>query len=117
MSDWLGLGFILLLVAAALVAAARAGAPPKRITVEEFERRARTGGHTRAGLFAIQQWLHPKAVKAVEIQQDLKAGYYNKKRVPGDGDEPGAQAGGEVTAGVESPDDVESSNESEERDA
>src|SRR5215210_2342194 len=87
MSDWLGLGFILLLVVLALVVSARLGAPRKEISVEEFERRAREGGHTRAGMFGLQQLLHPKAVKAVEIQQDLKAGYYNKKRVPGEGDD------------------------------
>ena len=87
MSDWLGLALIAFVVALALVAASRMGAPRKEISVEEFERRVREGAYTRAGMFSLQEVLHPKAAKAVEIQQDLKAGYYNKKRVPGDGDE------------------------------
>jgi hypothetical protein len=40
----------------------------------------------------LQQWLHPKAANAVEIQQDLKHGYYNKKKIPGEGDEGEAPA-------------------------
>jgi len=87
MSDWLGLGLIVVLIALALVGMARLGGPRREMTPEEFEERARTGGHTRAGLFGLQQLLHPKAVKAVEVQQDLKSGYYNKKRVPGEGDD------------------------------
>ena len=47
-------------------------------------------------MFGLQQWLHPKAVKAIEVQQDLKAGYYNKKRVPGDGDDDENQEGERV---------------------
>jgi len=87
MGDWLGLGVIAVLIVLALVAMARLGGPRKEMMPEEFEERARTGAYTRAGMFALQQWLHPKAAKAVEIQQDLKSGYYNKKRVPGDGDD------------------------------
>ncbi|HEY9282846.1 MAG TPA: hypothetical protein VIP46_05280 [Pyrinomonadaceae bacterium] len=87
MGDWLGLGVIVVLIVLALVGMARLGTPREEMTPEEFEERARTGGHTRAGLFGLQQWLHPKAVKAIEVQQDLKAGYYNKKRVPGDGED------------------------------
>ncbi len=105
MSDWLGLAVILLLVLLALVGAARLGTTPKRISVEEFEKRARTGGHTRAGLFALQRLLHPKQADAIAVQQDLMAGYYNKKRLPGDGDEPDEGAG------------KEAANESEESDA
>lgn len=96
MSDWLGLGVIVVLVVLALVGMARLGGPRREMTPEEFEERARTGAYTRAGLFGLQQWLHPKAVKAIEVQQDLKAGYYNKKRVPGDGDGEEGSAGGEV---------------------
>ena len=93
MSDWLGLGVIVVLILLALVAMSRLGGPRREMTPEEFEERARTGAYTRAGLFGLQQWLHPKAVKAIEVQQDLKAGYYNKKRVPGDGDDDENQNG------------------------
>jgi hypothetical protein len=87
MSDWIGLGIFVLVVVLAVVASSQLGKPPKRITVEEFEKRARSGAFTRAGMFALQQILNPKAAKSIEVQQDLRHGYYNKKRVPGEGDE------------------------------
>lgn len=92
MNDWIGLAIILLIILGGLFAAARLGAPSKEITQEEFERRVREGAYTRAGMFALQQLLHPKAAKAVEVQQDLKHGYYNKKKIPGDGDDTAAPA-------------------------
>jgi hypothetical protein len=91
MNDWIGLAVILLIIVGGLFAAARLGTPPEKISQEEFDRRVREGASTRAGMFALQQWLHPKAVKAVEVQQDLKSGYYNKKRLPGEGDEESAE--------------------------
>lgn len=97
MNDWIGLACILLIILGGLYAAARLGAPPEKISEEEFERRVREGAHTRAAMFALQQWLHPKAAQAVEVQQDLKHGYYNKKKIPGEGDEiaePGADRQG-----------------------
>jgi hypothetical protein len=87
MNDWIGLVVILSIIAGGLLAAARLGAPPEQISQEEFERRVREGAHTRAAMFALQQWLHPKAAQAVEVQQDLKHGYYNRKKIPGDGDD------------------------------
>ena len=92
MSDWIGVAVILLIILGGLLAAARLGTPPEQISEEEFQRRAREGAHTRAAMFALQQWLHPKAANAVEIQQDLKHGYYNKKKIPGEGDEGEAAA-------------------------
>ncbi|MDQ1523748.1 MAG: hypothetical protein QOE47_1672, partial [Pyrinomonadaceae bacterium] len=80
MSDWIGLAIIVLIIVCGLFAAARLGTPPEKISEEEFERRAREGARTRAAMFALQQWLNPKAAMAVEVQQDLKHGYYNKKR-------------------------------------
>ena len=77
----------MLIILGGLFAAARLGAPPKEISQEEFEQRARGGAYTRAGMFALQQLLHPKAANAVEVQQDLKHGYYNKKKIPGEGDD------------------------------
>jgi hypothetical protein len=87
MNDWIGLAIILLIILGGLFAAARLGAPPEEISQEEFERRAREGAYTRAGMFALQQWLHPKAARAVEVQQDLKHGYHNRKKIPGEGDD------------------------------
>jgi hypothetical protein len=87
MNGWIGLAVILLIILGGLLAAARLGTAPEEITQEEFERRAREGAYTRAGMFALQQLLHPKAARAVEVQQDLKHGYYNRKKIPGEGDE------------------------------
>ena len=87
MSDWLGLAFILLLVVVGLVASARLGAPRKQISQEEFERRVRDGQRTQAAVFGLQQLLHPKAAKALAVQQDFKHGYYRKKRTAGEGDD------------------------------
>jgi hypothetical protein len=90
MSDWIGLIFIALLVLGAVVASALLGRPPKRISEEEFERRVREGQRAQAAVFALQQLMHPKAAEAVAVQQDLRHGYYNKKRVAGEGDDEGA---------------------------
>jgi hypothetical protein len=90
MNDWIGLTVIVFIIVSGLCAASRLGAPPEKISPEEFERRVKEGATTRAAMFALQQWLHPKAAQAVEVQQDLKHGYYNKKKIPGDGDDAAA---------------------------
>ena len=87
MSDWIGLAFIVLLVVGAIVASAILGKPRKRISVEEFQRRVREGQRSQAAVFALQQLMQPKAAEAVAVQQDLRHGYYNKKRIPGEGDD------------------------------
>ncbi|HYP00630.1 MAG TPA: hypothetical protein VER76_10610 [Pyrinomonadaceae bacterium] len=92
MSDWIGLAIILLIIVGGLVAASRLGAPPEKISQEEFDRRVREGAATRGAMFALQQWLHPKGADAVAVQQDLRHGYYNKKKIPGDGDDAAADA-------------------------
>jgi hypothetical protein len=94
MSDWIGLAFIALLVVGALVGLSYLGRRPKELTAEEYERRvAEAKGTTRgaalAGMSALDQFINPKAAKAVEVQQDLKAGYYDDEEKEGEGDEPG----------------------------
>ena len=91
MNDWIGLAIILLIILGGLCAAAYLGRPPEKISQEEFERRVQEGARTRAAMFALQQWLNPKAAKAIEVQQDLKHGYYNKKKIPGEGDDTAPQ--------------------------
>jgi hypothetical protein len=120
MSDWIGLTFFVLLIVLVLVASARLGAPRKEISVEEFEKRAREGGYTRAGMFGLQLLLNPKAVKAIEVQQDLRHGYYNKKRVPGEGDDGEEESDDETVVnprGAASDDAGLSAASNEERDA
>jgi hypothetical protein len=91
MGDWIGLGIILLVVVGALVGMSYLGRKPKPLTTDEYERRvAEARGTTRgaaiAGLYAIQKLLNPKAVEAIEVQRDLKAGFYNDAEKKGDGD-------------------------------
>ncbi len=92
MSDWIGLTVIVVIIVGGMWFFVHSG-KPYDATPEEFERRAKLGGGARAGLFGLMQLLNPKGAKAVEVQRDLKSGYYNKKRAPGDGDdEPDADA-------------------------
>jgi hypothetical protein len=92
MGDWVGLGIILLVVVGALVGMSYLGRKPKPLTAEEYERRvAEARGTTRgaagAGLYALQKLLNPKAVEAIEVQRDLKAGFYNDAEKKGEGDD------------------------------
>ena len=87
MNDWIGLAIILLIILGGLCGAAYLGRPPEKISQEEFDRRVKEGASTKAAMFALQQWLNPKGAKAIEVQQDLRHGYYNKKKLPGEGDD------------------------------
>ncbi|HKG15060.1 MAG TPA: hypothetical protein VKB12_17180 [Pyrinomonadaceae bacterium] len=92
MGDWIGLGIIVLVAAGALVGMSYLGRKPRPMTAEEYERRvAEARGTTRgaaiAGLYALQKLLNPKAVEAIEVQRDLKAGFYNDAEKRGDGDD------------------------------
>jgi hypothetical protein len=95
MGDWIGLGIIVLVVVGAVVGLSYLGKKPKPLTEEEYEQRvAEAKGTTRgaaiAGLSALDTFVNPKAAKAVAVQQDLKAGYYDDQEKEGEGDEPGA---------------------------
>ncbi|HWS87994.1 MAG TPA: hypothetical protein VN282_13575 [Pyrinomonadaceae bacterium] len=96
MSDWIGLGIIVLVAVGALVGLSYLGKKPKPMTAEEYEQRvAEARGITRGaaivGMTALDKFVNPNAVKAVEVQQDLKAGYYDDQEEEGEGDEPGAE--------------------------
>ena len=84
MSNWIGLGIILFLVACGLFALSRLG-KPYDITVEEYERRAQEGpGLLGAGLIGIQKALDPAAQKAAEVQEDFRQGKYDDEDESGD---------------------------------
>jgi len=88
MSDWIGLGFIAFLILCGVFALWQLS-KPYNVTTEEFERRAKEGpGLISAGLVGLQKALDPAMKKAVEAQQDLKQGRYNKE--DGSGDPPDA---------------------------
>ena len=110
MNDWIGLTIILLIIIGGLCGAAYLGRPPEKISQEEFDRRVKEGASTKAAMFALQQWLHPKGAKAIEVQQDLRHGYYNKKKLPGEGDEAGADAEKSSSSEKLSSSDIEERN-------
>ena len=90
MSNWIGLGVILFLVACGLFALSRLG-KPYDITVEEYERRAQEGpGLLGAGLISLQKALDPAAEKAAEVQEDFQQGRYDGEQESGDPPEPGS---------------------------
>ncbi len=92
MTDWIGLGIIVLVVVGALVGLSYLGKKPKPLTEEEYEQRVREApGLLSAGVLSIQKVLDPGAAKAEAVQQDLKAGYYDDQEEEGGGDEPGAE--------------------------
>jgi hypothetical protein len=83
MSDWIGLGFFILLVLGAIVGL-KALAKPRPRTSEEFERNA-SENTTMAG--ALMNALHdvtdPAATKAKEVRMQMKDGRYLKKKREG----------------------------------
>ncbi len=95
MSDWIGLGIFVLVIVGALVGLSHLGKTRKPLTEEEYERRVAEAkglarGMAAGGLTGLDRFLNPGAAKAIEVQQDLKAGYYDDQEEEGEGDEPGA---------------------------
>lgn len=91
MADLIGIGFITLLVLAGLLGLLQLS-KPYDVSAEEFEKRAHEAPSLMsAGLSGLQKLLDPAAGKAMEVQEDLKQGYYNGEQESGDG----PKAGGE----------------------
>ena len=89
MSDWIGLGIIVLLVIGGLAALSQLG-KPYTVSTDEFERRAQEGpGLLGAGLVGLQKALDPAVERGVEAQEDLKRGRYNSEDESGDPPEAG----------------------------
>ena len=89
MSDWIGLGFIVLIVIGA-VAGLYVLSKPYEVTQEEFDKRAHEApGMMSAGLASLQKFLNPAAGKAAEVQEDFKQGYLDGEQESGDGKEKG----------------------------
>jgi hypothetical protein len=86
MSDWIGLGVIVLLVIGAIVGLSVLG-KPYEVTQEEFDKRAHEApGMMSAGLAGLQKILSPAAQKAAEVQEDFKQGYLDGEQESGDDD-------------------------------
>ena len=99
MGDWIGLGIFVLVIAGAVAGLSYLGKPRKPMTNEEFEQRAAEArGTMSAGvagmMYALQKLMNPKAAEAVEVQKDLRAGYYDDKEHAGDDDEPASETTG-----------------------
>jgi hypothetical protein len=83
MSDWIGLGFILVIVLGGIYLLTR---PQKPITREEFEKRAAEAPSLlSAGVMGLQKILDPAVEKAVAAQEDLRQGYLDGEQESGDG--------------------------------
>lgn len=84
MSDWIGLGLIVLLVIGAIVGLSLLGRPYD-VSQEEFDKRAHEApGMMSAGLAGLQKILSPAAQKAAEVQEDFKQGYLDGEQESGD---------------------------------
>lgn len=94
MSDWIGLGFFVLLIVGVIVGL-RALSKPSTRTPEEFERNAAEGTTALGASFnALQELMNPEAAKAKEVITQMKEGRYQKKKREG-------KAGGSDEAGDE----------------
>ena|ERR1043166_430848 len=99
MSDLIGIAVIVFVILCGLFALSRLS-KPYDVSVEEFERRAKEGpGLLSASMAGLQKFLDPAAKKAVEVQEDLRQGRYNKKDQSGDPPEPGEGNDDTVTNG------------------
>jgi hypothetical protein len=99
MSDWIGIGVILFIVLCGLLGLWGLSRP-YNVSVEEFEKRAKEGPSLMsAGLSGLQKFLDPAAEKAIEVQEDLRQGRYNKKDESGDPPEAGHDNDDKVTNG------------------
>jgi hypothetical protein len=89
MNDLIGIGFIVLLVIGAIIGLLYLSRPYD-VSTEEFEKRAHEAPSLiSAGLSGLQKLLDPAVGKAMEVQEDLKQGYYNGEQESGDGPEAG----------------------------
>lgn len=99
MSDLIGIAVIVFIVVCGLFGLSQLG-KPYDVSVEEFEKRAQEGpSMLSAGLSGLQKFLDPAAEKAIEVQEDLRQGRYNKKQESGDPPEAGDNNDDKVTNG------------------
>ncbi|NOT47089.1 MAG: hypothetical protein HOP17_04985 [Acidobacteria bacterium] len=83
MGDWIGIAFLVLLLAGAYFGI-RALANPKPRTSEDFERNAAENTTMLgASMNALNELMNPEAAKAKEVQMQMKDGRYGKKKREG----------------------------------
>jgi len=93
MGDWIGLGFVIVLIIGAIIGM-KALSRPRTTTSEEFERNA-AEGTTMLGATAnaLHELLNPEEAKAKEVVTQMKEGRYQKKKREG-------KASGDAETGV-----------------
>lgn len=83
MSDWIGLGFFVVLIVGIIVGL-KVLAKPQTRTTEEFERNAAEGTTMLgASMNALNELMNPSEAKAKEVITQLKEGRYQKKKREG----------------------------------
>lgn len=83
MSDWIGLGFFVILIIG-LFAGLKALSKPRKRTAEEFERNAAEGTTMLgASMNALNELMNPSEAKAKEVITQMKEGRYQKKKREG----------------------------------
>lgn len=83
MSDWIGVGFFVLLIVGVAVGL-KLLSKPRVSTADEFERRAAEETTAMgASLNALQELMDPQAAKAREVIAQMKDGNYQKKKREG----------------------------------
>jgi hypothetical protein len=87
-SDLIGLSIFLFVVLCGLYGLYRIS-KPVAYTQEEYEKRLKEGtgiarGTFNAAMYPLQELLNPKAVEAIQVERDMKAGYYDVKQTNGD---------------------------------
>ena len=104
MSDWIGLGFFVLLLVGAIIGLKVISRPVTR-TSEEFERNA-SEGTTMLGatMNAVQEAMNPAEAKAKETITQMKEGRFLKKKREG-------KANADDETDVETSDDIGSTND------
>jgi hypothetical protein len=95
MNDWIGFGILVAMGLGAFLFL-RYLSKPKKISAEEFEKRAAEGQTlVGAGMMELQKFLDPSTENAIVATQELRQGRYNKKKDQGDGGEADAELDGE----------------------
>ncbi len=79
MGDWIGIGFLVLLLVGAAVGL-KLLATPRNRTSEDFERNA-AEGRTALGssMNALQELMNPETAKSKEVITQMKEGRFQKK--------------------------------------
>ena len=86
--DLFGLSIIVLIILCGFYGLYRI-TKPVDYSQEAYERRLKKGsgiarGTMNAMMYAMQELMHPKAVQAVHVERDMKAGYYDVQQETGD---------------------------------